>query len=523
MPYHDEEYPGQSLWQSVTLFCCKGMIEGIMVVLFFWLLVQVLFTKHLEVHLQILLLVGLVAFCLCLVLGCILCWRMSRTCPLADKEPLTSAPAPTDLATLPESPPLSSATAAARQEYEELEGDILDYPSTFSSPTRSDQNFASLSFASRAGAELKEHPKSPVYKPIPPCRTSFRSLTRLGLLSKTRRMLDRRCTVTGDSISDSERVHLTRACSSSVPEEPIPLSVLGSGSSSGSRTSPPGLHFTTAFSPEQGTLTVALLSLTGASHRLQEVSVLGSLAPLYPSPLQASTSCSLSPEPSNLLLVLRVRSVEELQRCVLRLAVYTQNPPSQKGMPMGDLEVQCGEMDWKSNQPILFTKELSPNSWKLEKGQESWRGRGPCPPPQVLGQLFILLQYQTLVHRIKAMVLRADNLASVNQTIQSPDYRVVINLRHEGTVVSTRETKGSTNTLWKTSVLFDLPPGDVTQLPLMLEFIILQNQVHSKGAVLGRVFIGPDAPEAGQAHWEDMCSQVEVERARWHTLNPEPL
>lgn len=48
MPYHDEEYPGQPLWQSVVLFCCKGMIEGIMVVLFFWLLVQVLFTKQLE-------------------------------------------------------------------------------------------------------------------------------------------------------------------------------------------------------------------------------------------------------------------------------------------------------------------------------------------------------------------------------------------------------------------------------------------------------------------------------------------
>lgn len=48
MPYHDEEYPGQPLWQSVMLFCCKGMIEGIMVILFFWLLVQVLFTKQLE-------------------------------------------------------------------------------------------------------------------------------------------------------------------------------------------------------------------------------------------------------------------------------------------------------------------------------------------------------------------------------------------------------------------------------------------------------------------------------------------
>lgn len=48
MPYQDEEYPDQPLWQSVLLFCCKGMIEGIMVILFFWLLIQVLFTKQLE-------------------------------------------------------------------------------------------------------------------------------------------------------------------------------------------------------------------------------------------------------------------------------------------------------------------------------------------------------------------------------------------------------------------------------------------------------------------------------------------
>lgn len=55
MPYQDEEYPGQPLWQSVLLFCCKGMIEGIMVILFFWLLVQVLFTKQLEgtVHIYV--------------------------------------------------------------------------------------------------------------------------------------------------------------------------------------------------------------------------------------------------------------------------------------------------------------------------------------------------------------------------------------------------------------------------------------------------------------------------------------
>lgn len=49
MPYHlEEEDLNQPVWQSVLFFCCKGMIEGVVVLLFIWLLIQVLFTKNLE-------------------------------------------------------------------------------------------------------------------------------------------------------------------------------------------------------------------------------------------------------------------------------------------------------------------------------------------------------------------------------------------------------------------------------------------------------------------------------------------
>lgn len=54
------------------------------------------------------------------------------------------------------------------------------------------------------------------------------------------------------------------------------------------------------------------------------------------------------------------------------------------------------------------------------------------------------------------------------------DYQVVINLHHDEVLLSRRETKGATFTEWNSSFLFDLPPGDVSQLPLMFEFIILQ-------------------------------------------------
>lgn len=57
-----------------------------------------------------------------------------------------------------------------------------------------------------------------------------------------------------------------------------------------------------------------------------------------------------------------------------------------------------------------------------------------------------------------------------------PDHYVVINLRQGGKVISTKETKGASgpNAVWNAPFLFDLPPGDVIRLPLVLEFIVMQ-------------------------------------------------
>lgn len=56
------------------------------------------------------------------------------------------------------------------------------------------------------------------------------------------------------------------------------------------------------------------------------------------------------------------------------------------------------------------------------------------------------------------------------------DHYVVINLRQEGKIISTKETKGASgsNPVWNAPFLFDLPPGDIAQLPLVLEFIVMQ-------------------------------------------------
>ncbi|XP_036391476.1 synaptotagmin-5-like [Megalops cyprinoides] len=555
MAYQDEEYPEQPLWQSVLVFCCKGMIEGIVVLLFVWLLVQVLFTKDLEVHLIFLLGVGLAVFCLSLVLGCVLCWCCRRVPQPQDKESVMSFPLePGDhVSPSPTAEPLSLSPSvdatSIKQEYEELDGDTLELPSPFSCSTPSETDSAHLPFIPRprAASEMNEHPKSffPLRrlgtstasssKVMVHSRSSLPSLPRLGLFSMTRRALERHCTVTSDSFLHSERTRLTSPILSTpstdsvfqpqVPPQELSLPHYGSNSSCPKAASQ--MSFTLLFSPANGTLTVHILSLSGVSQGgMGRVSVHASLPPLCPAPLQVLIrQPSLSPDFQSQSFVLQVGSVEELRRCTLHMAVFIQDLSGLREVPQGELELLCGEVDWELDHTITCTKELSPAKYRLKKAWSSLDAtsqRGLASTPRVSGQLFILLQYQALAHRIKVMVHKAENLTKLTRMPGAPDHYVIINLRHEGTVITTNETKGAggCNAVWNTPFLFDLPPGDVSQLSIVLEFIVMQGRVYSKRSMLGRVLIGREAPEVGQAHWRDMCSQEQVETARWHTIQP---
>ncbi|XP_057692932.1 uncharacterized protein syt18b isoform X2 [Corythoichthys intestinalis] len=516
MPYHDEEYPGQPLWQSVMLFCCKGMIEVIMVVLFFCLLVQVLFTKQLEVHLQVLLLVGLVTFCLCLLTGCVLCWWQSGICCEEDKESMTS----------PESvtlePPSSVPPSPSPLQYNELDGDTLDYPSTFSSPAAFEERFTSWSFSSqtRSASERKEHPKTffslrrlsnpPLYKPIDSSHTSLPSFPKL--LSKA---LQRRCTVTGDSTGRlyTEHCRLSSA-SPSTPEEPIPLVSLDYGSNASCAPSTPHLNFTMLFSPDRQTLTITILSLRGSSQKLEDVSVRACLQPLHPRYVHASNNGGLTQ-----VTLLNVSSAEELQRSTLKIAVYIGDTHGLTGNKLGELQAECWGRDWDTQREIHFTKEIQ-SSKRVAKKSATYQDVQMCKGLSCPPQIFILLHFNPHTHQIKVAVLRADNLENLVHTSTAPDYQVVIKLHNGGLMISSRETKGASFAVWNSYFLFDLPPGDIHQLPLMLEFIIMQSHTRSQCKVLGRVVIGAEAADAGRAHWRDVCN-LRGEQSRWHTVQTE--
>ncbi|XP_024912278.1 uncharacterized protein LOC112487147 [Cynoglossus semilaevis] len=275
-----------------------------------------------------------------------------------------------------------------------------------------------------------------------------------------------------------------------------------------------------AFSKERQTLVVTVLSLSGTFHRLEDVSVLGSLPPLFPCPIQASIHSSLSSEAHRLVLHLRVNSVNELQRCTFRAAVYTRQPHGLGSTTLGELDAGCGGKDWLAGRPFHFTKKLHPNKWTSRQTLVSQdvsvlRGGSSFQP-----QILVSLQYQSVEHRIKTSVLRADNLDKLLHTPAASDYQVVVNLHREGTVISSRETEQVSSAVWNSSFLFDLPPGDISQLPLTLQYIIVQRQIHSDSRALGRVLLGPTAADAAAAHWREMCSS-QKEQSRWHRVPPE--
>ncbi|MGH0119986.1 UNVERIFIED_CONTAM: hypothetical protein FKN15_060543, partial [Acipenser sinensis] len=478
---------------------------------------------------------------------------------------------------------------------------------------------------------LSSYEKSPPFKPGCHGRASLPTIPKFNLVSKTKRALERRCTVTGAAFIYNEHSKLNSPGASEHSKLNSPgaseHSKLNSpGASEHSKLNSPGarlltsrvrqshtlpgeiseisgkvpprIQFSLFFSPNDGSLIVSVLSLANVPRK---IGVNGgcyvrlSLLPCCLEPLQTSVRRrSLSPEFREDFRF-EVGAVEELRGCTLRMAVFSKDFPSLRASCLGEMLFPCGQVEWGTDQPTSYSQELSSTKTKLKKSQSTQDvesrsssisipkalgqlfillqyqtlahrikvmvrkaenlgklNRMPGTPvlceffsvagmsqstqdvesrsssisiPKALGQLFILLQYQTLAHRIKVMVRKAENLGKLNRMPGTPDHYVVITLRQGGSVIGSKETKAASgyNAVWNAPFLFDMPPGDIHELPLSLEFIIMQGRIYTRSRVLGRVLIGCDALEEGQVHWKDMCSRGQVETARWHTIQPDSL
>lgn len=488
----------------------------------------------LGVHLQIVLAVGLAVLCYTLVVICVLCCRRrKKSISSLDKEAVLLSPY---LPTVTLTP--SQCTHPIKQQYEELDGDVLDFPLSKSSSSPSEDDLCALpsdtSPTRSPGLLLSPGLSVPARRlssPALPCpsnkspvhgRASLPSLTKLSLISRSKRVKDRRSTVSGESFLSNEE--------STLNFDPQLKEGAQYGSMSGGSKPCPLLQFSLLFSSAHGTLVVNILGVSGSSKKRSAVFVRASLPPLCPSPQPLpSRRRSLSPELHSQSVVLQVGPMDELRLCTLRLAVYSRDFSGLREAMLGLVEMPCEQMELTPDTTCTFTREISPTKSKLKKSVSSQetlthRKTSVCVP-KVLGQVFILLQYQSLAQRIKLMVRKAEHLAKLTKIPGTPDHYVVINLRLDGKVIATKETKGASglNPIWNAPFLFDLPPGDIAQLPLLFEFIIMQGRLYTKSSVLGRVLIGSSASEEGRAHWKEVRSRGQIETARWHCIQSDAL
>ncbi|XP_053128484.1 synaptotagmin-5-like [Hemicordylus capensis] len=487
-----------ALCQSIVFFFCKGMIEGLVVILFLWLLVQVLLDKHQRVHLQVFLGVGLALLCFCLLLGCAICWhRRRKHSLLGHKGRAPSEPPQVELGPLV---PSKTTAVAIQQQYVGLEGEVREPSAAANGPPRSLlQGRASL-----PSLPLPRKLSLPVKPPLP---------------------LERRCTISGDSLLGSES-HLLP---SSILGAGIPHSyTMPKGLSMAAAKPRPHLHFTLSYSQPEATLTVTVI---GVSHlpkgfrasRNSYVKVY--LLPRFAEPQRTALQRkSLNPE-FHEQFHFGHYTLEALQGLTLRFAVYAKEFRHLKDSFIGEVMFPCAQASWNPGVPSAYTQELSTTKSKLKKclsSQDVSYG-SVLTQPKSAGQLFLLLQYQALANRIKVLVRKAENLGRLTRMPGTPDHYVMIHLHHNGKVVDTKETKSVAgySPVWNTPFLFSIPAGDIQEHQLSFEFTVMQARLYTRSCAVGRVLIGPDAPETGQVHWKEMCRRGNVESARWHSIQPE--
>ncbi|XP_056621550.1 synaptotagmin-4 isoform X1 [Triplophysa dalaica] len=503
----------QPVCLSVVLFFCKGLILTS-------LLIQVLVTKHLEVHLQILLAVGLAVLCFCLVICCIICWWHQKARPSKDKGAgLSPASLPTDHVTVSLSPSPSINTLPIKQQYEELDGEVMDGGST---PSEDDLSAPSppLSLYAVKGPHKSRFSlrrlSSPTVsstrtKPAVRGRSSLPIIPKFSLVSKTRRAPDRSGSRAEENITCSESSRLT--CRSSMTHY---------GSSALKPT--PSLHFTLFFSPAESRLTVTVLGLYRGLKKTSGSTVRVCLPPVHPAPLHSGSTRRRSPDTPPQVFILQV-TPEDICECTLMMTVSCRDFSGLRETPVGEVQLTCAEIHWNPGSTVTFNHPLKPAFRRPRKSQSSQNALGHLKSLLCPGQVLIVLQYQTLAHRMKVMIRKAKNLPKLTRIPGNPDHCVVINLRQNGKVISSKETKGASgaNAVWNAPFLFDLPAGDISELPLVLELIVMQGRLYTKSCILGRVLIGCEGPDAGQQHWTEMCSSAQAETTHWHTLLPDTL
>ncbi|KAM4038849.1 synaptotagmin-4-like [Anomaloglossus baeobatrachus] len=488
--FADEQISPGAVCHSVIFFCSKGMIEGVVVFLFTWLLIQVLLNKHQEVHLQVLLGAGLALLCFCMLLGCAICWHKNRK-----QQPSSNID--------------SGDKVCMQQCNRDLElSDSLAEPINIAMH----QQYQALDINPKGGAKGVSPPQQGINRMSERnhhIRASLPSLYHLS--TKTKRALKRRSTIMGLSTLDGDHAQLVR----------VPQSCTDpNGLSSIRQKSQPLVHFTLCYSLADEALTVSVTGFSNLPKRLyqkRDSFVKAYLLPgfMEPHPGQTEDSDGIQ------IFTFLGYKPENLKDKTLRLAVYARDRSSMREGFIAEVLFACAGLDCYSEATPGFTKELSITKAKLKKSLSTLDGFSSLTSNFKLpGQILILLQHQVLANRIKVMVQKAKNLGKLTRIPGAPDHFVSIRLIQESQVMDIKETRTASGTspVWNAPFLFDAPVEFVQSPHLQLEFLVMQGRIYNRARILGRVVIGAGTSEAGISHWQKMCNKAPVECSHWHTL-----
>ncbi|XP_061451614.1 synaptotagmin-5-like isoform X2 [Rhineura floridana] len=457
-------------------------------------------------HLQVFLGLGLALLCFCL-LGCAICWHRRKKRHLNPCKTQASDCALVDLGPIL---PTRMTAVPVQQQYVEIEGEVLQ----------------SLPPAAADSSTSPSHNSPP--RNILRGRASLPSIClpqKVSLAVRTPVGRERRCTISGDSVFGDERSLLSSPILGAVVPQSYTIPKAPFSTAMKPR---PHLHFTLFYSQLEATLTVTVI---GVSHLPKGIRASrNSYVKVYLLPGFAETQRtalrrkSLNPEFHEQFRFGHC-NLEELPSLTLRFAVYAKEFHNLKDSFIGEVLFPCAQVPWNQGFSSAYTQELSTTKTKLKKcySSQDVSSASSLSQPKSMGQLFLLLQYQAVANRIKVLVRKAENLGRVTCLPGTPDHYVLIHLYHNGKVIDTKETKSIAgfSPVWNSPFLFSVPAGVIQEKQLSLEFTVMQARLYTRSCAIGRVLIGPIAPEMGQVHWKEMCSRGNVESARWHTIQPE--
>ncbi|CAI9558436.1 unnamed protein product [Staurois parvus] len=483
----DEQTSPWAVCHSVVFFCSKGMIEGVVVFLFIWLLIQVLLNKHQEVHLQVLLGAGLALLCFCLLLGCAICWhkrRRQQSSTNLENDSVLQDSKSLELSDNSE----RSISVPVYTQYKTLDGNITPRGDD-AQPVPQEQNAVSDRCIR--------------------VRASLPSLYQLP--RKTKHVLKRRSTVFGDGSLEGDRASLVK----------MPLSHTEPDGFSGiKQKAQPLVHFTLHYSLSEEALTIIVTGFSNLPkrlHRKKDSFVRAYLLPGFLEPQYGPTEDS---DRGQKFAFYRY-SPENLKDRTLRLAVYSRDRNTQREGFIGEMLFPCAQVDWNCQAASDFTRDLSITKAKLKKSLSTMDVfSSPTSTFKNPGQILILLQHQSLASRIKVMVQKAESLGKLTRIPGAPDHFVRIRLIQDNQVIEIKETRtvSGSSPVWNAPFLFDTPLEFMQSQSLCLEFLIMQGRIYNRARILGRVLIGAGSSEAGMAHWQEMCNKSPVECSRWHML-----